>query len=375
MPAFDCSDDFVGIGGPCEGLGHLIILLDEAVYGGLKVDDRAEDAALEASSAELGEQAFDGVEPRARCRREVEAPPQMAREPGADLRMLMDGVVVEDNVDQLAGRNLRFNGVEEADELLMTVTLHVAADDRTVEDVERSDQGRGAVALVVVGHGSGATLLHRQAGLSAVERLDLALLVNRKHDGVRRRIDIEPDDITQLGDKIRIIGQLELAHPMWLKPVGAPDALDGAEADAGCFGHHRASPVGRLGWRIAQRQRYHPLGHVAAERRDARRPRLVTQEPVKAFLHKAFLPAPDASLRLAGPAHDLVGAKPLGCKQNNPSAPDLFLGGVAIPNQSTKTSAVSWRDTDRNSGAHAKDSHGKAPMGIPIGIQPLDIIH
>ena len=28
MPAFDGSDDFVGIGGPCEGLGHLVGLLD-----------------------------------------------------------------------------------------------------------------------------------------------------------------------------------------------------------------------------------------------------------------------------------------------------------------------------------------------------------
>ena len=375
MPTFNCSDDFVGIGGPCEGLWHLVGVPNEAVDGGLKIDNRTENAALEASPAELGEQAFDGVEPRARCRREVEGPASMAREPGADLRMLMDGVVVEDNVDQLAGRNLRLNGVEEADKLLMAVTLHVAADDRAVEDVERSEQGRGAVALIVVGHGSGATLLHRQAGLSAVERLDLALLVDRKHDGVRRRIDIKPDDITQLGDEVGIIGQLELAYPMRLKPVGAPDALDGAEADAGCLGHHRTSPVGRLGGRITQRQRDHPFGHVAAQRWDARRPRLVVQEPFKAFLHKAFLPAPDASLRLAGPAHNLVGAHSLGREQNDPGTPDLFLRGVAIPNQGTKTSAVSRRDTDRNSGAHTPDSHGPPPTGIPKGIQSLDFIH
>ncbi len=75
----------------------------------------------------------------------------MASEPRAYLRMLMDGVVVEDNVDQLAGRNRRFDGVEEADELLMAVTLHVAADDGSVEDIERSEQGGGAMALVVVG--------------------------------------------------------------------------------------------------------------------------------------------------------------------------------------------------------------------------------
>ncbi|MEK6247325.1 MAG: hypothetical protein N2C12_04050 [Planctomycetales bacterium] len=32
-------------------------------------------------------------------------------------------------MDQLAGWNLRFDGVEEADELLMAMALHVATDD------------------------------------------------------------------------------------------------------------------------------------------------------------------------------------------------------------------------------------------------------
>ena len=65
---------------------------------------------------------------------------------------------------------------------------------------------------VVVGHGAAAALLHRQAGLGAVERLDLALLVDREHDGMRRRIDVEPDDVAQLGGELRVVGQLELAH-------------------------------------------------------------------------------------------------------------------------------------------------------------------
>ena len=69
--------------------------------------------------------------------------------------MLVGGVVVEDDVDQLAGRDLGLDGVEEADELLMAVALHVAADDRAVEHVEGGEQGGGAVPLVVVGHGAG----------------------------------------------------------------------------------------------------------------------------------------------------------------------------------------------------------------------------
>jgi len=55
-----------------------------------------------------------------------------------------------------------------------------------------------------VGHGSGAALLQRQAGLGAVQRLDLAFLVDGKDDGVRRRIDIEPDDIAQFVDEIGV---------------------------------------------------------------------------------------------------------------------------------------------------------------------------
>ena len=51
------------------------------------------------------------------------------------------------------------------------------------------------MALVVVGHGSGPTLLHGQARLGAVERLDLGLLVDRQHDGVLRRVEIQPDHV------------------------------------------------------------------------------------------------------------------------------------------------------------------------------------
>jgi len=130
-------------------------------------------------------------------------------------------------MDRLASRNLALDGVEEADDLLMPVALHIAADHGSVEHVHRREQGGRPVALVVVGHGSGAALLEGQAGLGSVERLDLALLVDRKDDGVRGRIDVEPDDVAHLVDEGRIIGQLELPDPMRLEPMGAPDALHG----------------------------------------------------------------------------------------------------------------------------------------------------
>jgi hypothetical protein len=84
------------------------------------------------------------------------------------LGVLVGGVVVEDGVDDLAGRDLALNGVQEADELLVPVALHTSADDLAFQHVERGEQGGHTVTLVVVGHGPGPALLERQAGLGAI---------------------------------------------------------------------------------------------------------------------------------------------------------------------------------------------------------------
>src|SRR5271154_2058241 len=133
MPASDSGDDFVRVRGPCEGLGLLIVLFEEAVDRGLQIRDGPEDAALEPALCERGEEALDRVEPGSGRRREVERPSRIAFEPSADIGMLMGGVVVDDGVDRLARRNLSFDDIEEADELLMAMALHVAADHRAVE--------------------------------------------------------------------------------------------------------------------------------------------------------------------------------------------------------------------------------------------------
>jgi hypothetical protein len=109
---------------------------DEAADGGLKIVDGSEDAALEAASGELGEEVFDCVEPGRRGCGEVECPTWMPGEPFAHSRMLVSGVVVDDGVDRFSCWHLRVEGIEEADELLVPVALHVGADDGAVEDVE-----------------------------------------------------------------------------------------------------------------------------------------------------------------------------------------------------------------------------------------------
>src|SRR5271170_838512 len=117
MPASYGCDDFIWIGGPREGRWVEIVFVEEAVDGGLEVGDGSEDAAPEPALREFGEEALDGVEPGARCRREVECPARMGGEPLMDFRVLVGGVVIEDGVDDLPGRDLGLDGVEKADEL------------------------------------------------------------------------------------------------------------------------------------------------------------------------------------------------------------------------------------------------------------------
>ena len=65
VPTFDGCDDLIGVCFPDEWVWFVVVFFDEAVDGGLEVDDGMEDAALEAPLRQFGEEA---VEPRARSR-------------------------------------------------------------------------------------------------------------------------------------------------------------------------------------------------------------------------------------------------------------------------------------------------------------------
>src|SRR5208337_4573660 len=119
----------------------------------------------------------------------------MAVQPRHNLWMLVGGVVVHDGMHQLASGHLGVDSIEKADELLVPMALHAAADDAALQHIEGGKQRGGAVPDVVVGHGAATSLLQGQSGLSAIERLDLALLVHRKNDGMSGGIDVEADDV------------------------------------------------------------------------------------------------------------------------------------------------------------------------------------
>jgi hypothetical protein len=181
----------------------------------------------------------------------------------------------------------------------MPVALHTAADDLAFEDVEGGEQGGGAVALVIMGHRGAAPLLHRQARLGAVERLDLAFLVDAEDHGMGRWIDIKANDILELVGESGVVGDLERAHPMWLKPLSHPDAPHRRRADPESLGHCWRAPVGRLMGRRLVGQHDDPIDGLGGPRRNARGSGLVAGQPLDPFMHEALLPAPDHGFALA----------------------------------------------------------------------------
>src|SRR5258708_1465238 len=66
----------------------------------------------------------------------------------------------------------------------MAMALHALANDLALNDVERREQSRDTMALVVMGYGGSAPLFHRQTRLGTIKGLNLALLVDRQDDRV-----------------------------------------------------------------------------------------------------------------------------------------------------------------------------------------------
>ena len=149
----------------------------------------------------------------------------------------------------------------------MAVSGEALSNHRAIEDVERREQRRGAVALVVVGHGAGPPPLHRQARLGAVQGLDLALLVHAQQHCLVRRVQVEPDHVDELLLEAWIIRELEGLHQVWLQASRPPDPLHGGRTDPLGLGHRPTAPVGFSGRRVLQRGLHDRLDFLRRNRR------------------------------------------------------------------------------------------------------------
>jgi len=168
---------------------------------------------------------------------------RVAGEPGADGGVLVGGVVVADHM-QLAAWVGAGNLLEEPQKFLVAVARRALVDDPASRDLQRSEQGGGAMSGVVVCALLRASRPHAAHGLGALEGLELGLLVHAQHDRAVGWVQVEPDDVMDLGGQFRVGGELEGPDAPGLDAVLAPDPGDGVAADIKFAGQQAGRPVG-----------------------------------------------------------------------------------------------------------------------------------
>ena len=180
-----------------------------------------------------------------------------AIEPVPDGSRVMSGQVVQHDVDDLPRCHLLVERVREKGELLLALAVFAAADDRAVQHVQGGEQRGSPVALgafraerpvVVVAYRPDLAPFERQAGLGAIERLDLTFFVDGHHHGMLRRVDVQPDDIAHLAGEIGVSGELKGPETLGLEIVVSPDGLDRFERNPDIAGRPPARRSCPIAW-------------------------------------------------------------------------------------------------------------------------------
>ena len=213
--------------------------------------DTVEGATADGFLAPFPKPAFDQVSPRGAGGSKVEVTARLSFQPSLHLGVLVGAVVVQ---NEMKGEFLWRTLIPEAQELqklLMAVPRQALTNDFACQNFARRKQGRRAVAHIVVGLSATPTVLERQPGLRAIERLDLALLIHAAPHGLVRRIEIDPHEAGEFLDQALVAGKLEGASQVWLASVPLPEALHALKTPSLGFGQEAATPVGppfRLGF-------------------------------------------------------------------------------------------------------------------------------
>ena len=219
-------------------------------------------------------------------------------------------------------RDLTVETLEETEKLLVALPAHALRDHRALQHVQRSEQRRRPVALVVVGHRSRAAALERQARLGPVQSLDLALLVHAQHKRVLGRIPVQAHNVPQLFHEPGVVAQLERLDQMGLQPVRHPDALDRRRTDALGPSHRTHAPVGLTGRLLVQRRFDHFTHDRLRERRLSATAGTIPGQPRRSVLREPTTPQQHRGPRNAEFRRNRPIGRALRRSEHDPATPD-----------------------------------------------------
>jgi hypothetical protein len=89
---------------------------------------------------------------------------------------------------------------------------------------------------------------HPADWLGTLQGLNLRLLVHAQHHRPLGWVQVQADDVVDLGRQLRVGGELERLSAPRLDAVPPPDAGNGVTADAQLAGQQARGPVGGPAW-------------------------------------------------------------------------------------------------------------------------------
>ena len=289
----DSPEDGVCVGRPHERPGIIVAVIQVLQCRGFQRRHTGEHAASQLLLGEIREDSLHLIQPACAGRREVQVILRMAFEPALHRRRLVRDVVVQHDVHARAGRlggaEHVINGLEELDELLMSVTPMALADHHAGLDHEGREQAAGAVPVIVVRATLGRARPHGQEWLRAIQGLHLALLIDAQDHRVLRRAHVQPGDVAHLLDEVRIPRELERLAAVRLQIERPPDRVHAGTRDAAGCRHRTQAPVRGVDGLGFQRHAHHFGDLLIADRPLHARPGLVLQAG-QPMLQKAAAP-------------------------------------------------------------------------------------
>ena len=174
----------------------------------------------------------------------------------------MGGIVVTDQMQGFVFRRFPINLAQKRQPLAVPMMWLTAGNDFAVQNIQCSKQRGGAVTLIIMSHGCGASSLQGQSWLRTIQRLNLAFFITAEYQSMFRRMQIQTYHILQLLHEFWITRNLEGLDQMRLQSVCAPYPSHARGAYSRNRRQSAGAPVRRVG-RCSLRGQMHRVGAVA----------------------------------------------------------------------------------------------------------------
>jgi len=212
------SQDLLCHFGTHKGFGLGIALDDVRVNRRNQRRDTAKHATTNLFGRQVSKDTCHQIEPRTTGVRDMHVDARVAHQPPPNRRVFMRGVIVGDQMEGFGREDLAINQTKERQPFLVPMARPAGGDDRAFGNIQGGKEHGGAMPLVVVRHRAAATVLEGQAGLGAIQGLDLAFLIHVKDHGMLRRVQIQAHHVLRFVLKVWIPTELKGPDSVGCKP-------------------------------------------------------------------------------------------------------------------------------------------------------------